>query len=80
MLVDFFAQTQILFSMFADVEVLFLLINAFYVQSGSSITEPPIVKTESVTYDPKTMSPNSQAQPTTHVPVVQTETRKVICA
>lgn len=44
----------------------------------SSVGEPPIVKTESVKYDPSTYSPGAQAQPTTHVPVVQTETRKVI--
>jgi erythrocyte membrane protein band 4.1 len=46
----------------------------------SSITnEPPIVKTESVKYDPSTLIPSAQTLPTTttHVPVVQTETRKV---
>jgi hypothetical protein len=43
----------------------------------SASGEPPIVKTESVKYDPMSVVPSSQAQPTTHVPVVQTETRKV---
>lgn len=42
-----------------------------------SVGEPPIVKTESVKYDPSTYSPSTQAHPTTHVPVVQTESRKV---
>ncbi|XP_021943985.1 protein 4.1 homolog isoform X6 [Folsomia candida] len=42
---------------------------------STSGTEPPIVKTESMKYD--SVVPGSHAQPTTHVPVVQTETRKV---
>ncbi|ODM98417.1 Protein 4.1 [Orchesella cincta] len=45
---------------------------------SSSVGEPPIVKTESVKYDPSTYSPGTQAQPTTHVPVVQTETRSKV--
>lgn len=40
----------------------------------TSGTEPPFVKTESVMYDPTNVVP---AHPTTSVPVVQTETRKV---
>jgi hypothetical protein len=42
----------------------------------TSGSEPPIVKTESVKYDPVAALPGSHAH-TTHVPVVQTETRKV---
>ncbi|CAG7731848.1 unnamed protein product [Allacma fusca] len=47
--------------------------------TSSISNEPPIVKTESVKYDPSTLIPSAQTLPTTttHVPVVQTETRKV---
>jgi erythrocyte membrane protein band 4.1 len=45
--------------------------------SSSFLNEAPIVKTESIKYDPSNITQNTQAQATTEVPVVQTESRKV---